>query len=140
MEAYPQKVRELVLDAYAEGVKTASIARQLKVSRSWTRRVRQRWQELQLRNAIAQKHGPDPKLTQAHRLELAKLVKQTPDATLKQLQEQLNRPVSISTIFWALNDIKLTLKKVPSRQRTASAGREAQARGMGAVYAGPGSR
>jgi transposase len=113
MEAYPQKIRELVLDAYAEGVETADIARQLKVSQSWIRRVRQRWQELQLRSAIEQKHGPDPKLTQAHRLQLAKLVEQTPDATLNQLREQLNRPVSISTIFRALDDMKLTLKKSP---------------------------
>ena len=114
MEAYPQKIRELVLDAYAEGVETADIARQLKVSQSWIRRVRQRWQELQLRSAIEQKHGPDPKLTQAHRLQLAKLVEQTPDATLNQLREQLNRPVSISTVARALTDMKLTLKKSPS--------------------------
>ena len=113
MEAYPQKVRELVLDAYAEGVKTAPIAKRFKVSRSWARRVKQRWQELQLRSAIEQKHGPDPKLTEAHRLQLAKLVEQTPDATLKQLQKQLNRPVSITTIFRALEDMKLTLKKSP---------------------------
>ena len=83
------------------------------MSQSWIRRVRQRWQELQLRSAIEQKHGPDPKLTQAHRLQLAKLVEQTPDATLNQLREQLNRPVSISTIFRALDDMKLTLKKSP---------------------------
>jgi transposase len=111
MEAYHQKVRELVLDGYAEGAKTAAIAKQLKVSRSWVRRVRQRWQELKLRNAIEQKHGPNPKLTEAHRLELAQLVKKTPDATLKQLHEQLNKPVSVSTIVRALNDMKLTLKK-----------------------------
>jgi transposase len=113
MEAYPQKIRELVLDSYEQGKRTASIAKQFKVSRSWTRRVKQRWQELQLRNAIEQKHGPDPKLTEADRLELAKLVKQTPDATLKQFHEQLNKPVSVSTIVRALNDMKLTLKKSP---------------------------
>jgi transposase len=111
MEAYPQKVRDLVLDAYAEGVKTAAISRRLKVSRSWARRVKQRWQELRLRNSIEQKHGPDPKLTEADRLQLSKLVKQTPDATLKVLHEQMNRPVSISTIVRALNDMKLTFKK-----------------------------
>jgi transposase len=111
MEAYPQKIRELVLDAYAEGVTTAAIATQLNVSQSWARRVRQRWQELRLRSAIEQKHGPDPKLTEVHRLQLAKLVEQTPDATLKQLHEQLKRPVSISTIVRALGDMKLTLKK-----------------------------
>jgi transposase len=111
MEAYPQKVRDLVLDAYVEGIKTAMIARRLKVSRSWARRVKQRWQELQLRNAIEQKHGRHRKLTEADRLQLANLVEQTPDATLKHLHEQLNKPVSISTVVRALNDMRLTFKK-----------------------------
>ena len=111
MEAYPQKVRDLVLDTYAEGVKTATIAERFKVSRSWARRVKQRWQERQLRNAIEQKHGPNPKLTEADRLRLATLVEQAPDATLKQLHGRLNRPVSISTVVRTLNDMKLTFKK-----------------------------
>ena|ERR1022692_1641773 len=111
MEAYPQKIRELVLDAYAKGAKTAAIAKLLKVGRPWVRGVKQRWEELHLRNAIEQKHGPDPKLTEAHRLQLAKLVEQTPDATLKQLHDQFNMPVSISTMGRALDDMKLTLKK-----------------------------
>jgi transposase len=111
MEAYPQKIRELVLDAYAEGLKTAAIAKRLKVGRPWVRGVKRRWRELQLRVAIEQKHGPDPKLTEAHRLQLAKLVQQTPDATLKQLHQQLNLPVSVSTVVRALNDMKLTFKK-----------------------------
>ena len=46
MEAYPNKVRELVLSAYAEGTKTKEIARTFKVSRSWARRVKQRLLEL----------------------------------------------------------------------------------------------
>ena len=111
MEAYPQKIRELVLDAYAAGFKTAAIAEQLKVGRPWVRGVKQRWRELQSRTAIQQKHGPDPKLNEAHRLQLAKLVELTPDATVKQLHQQFNMPVSISTVVRALNDMKLTLKK-----------------------------
>jgi transposase len=113
MEAYPTKVRELVLDAYEHGVKTAEIAARFKVSRSWARRVNQRWRELRLRGAIQQKHGPNPKLDEARREELAKLVQKTPDATLEELKEQLAMPVSISTIWRALNDMKLTLKKSP---------------------------
>jgi len=111
MEAYPQKIRELVLDAYVAGLKTAAIAEQLKVGRPWVRGVRQRWRELQSRVAIEQKHGPDPKLTEADRLKLAKLVEQTPDATVKQLHQQFNMPVSVSTVVRALNDMKLTFKK-----------------------------
>lgn len=113
MEAYPTKLRELVLDAYEQGVKTEEIAGRLKVSRSWTRRVNQRWRELKLRGAIQQKHGPNPKLDEARRQALAKLVQNTPDATLEELKKQLAMPVSISTIWRALNDMKLTLKKSP---------------------------
>jgi len=43
MEAYPTKVRELVLDAYAEGMATAEVASRFKVSPSWARRVKQRF-------------------------------------------------------------------------------------------------
>jgi transposase len=111
MEAYPQKVRELVLDAYVEGLKTAQIGKRFKVSPSWARRVKQRWQQSNLRCSIEQKHGPNPKLTEAHRRELADLVAKTPDATVKLLHEQLNMPVSVSTICRALNEMKLTLKK-----------------------------
>ena len=111
MEAYPTKVRELVLDAYDQGVETKEIADSLKVSPSWVRRVNQRWRELKLRCAIQQKHGPNPKLDEARRQELAGLVQKTPDATPEELKKQLTLPVSISTIWRALNDMKLTLKK-----------------------------
>ena len=113
MEAYPQKIRELVLDAYSEGLKTAAIAERFKVSRSWARKINQRRNELHLRSAIEQKHGPDPLLSESDRLELAKLVEETPDATLKQLHGRFNKPVSVSTIVRALNDMKLTFKKSP---------------------------
>jgi len=114
MEAYQQKVRDLVLDGYEQKLETAEIAKRFKVSRSWCRRVRQRMRERNLRGAIQQKHGPDPKLNGADRERLAGLVKKTPDATLEELKAQLSLPVSISTIHRALKDMKLTLKKSPS--------------------------
>lgn len=113
MEAYPTKLRELVLDAYEQGVETEEIAERFKVSPSWARRVNQRWRELKQRGAIQQKHGPNPKLDEARRQELAKLVQKTPDATLEELKVLLAMPVSISTIWRTLNDMKLTLKKSP---------------------------
>jgi len=118
MEAYPNKVRELVLDAYEEGLKTAEIARRFKVSRSWARRVKQRLRELNLRGVIRQKHGANPKLGSADRRQLAELVEKTPDATLMELKRQLAKPVSISTVSRTLLDMKLTLKK--SRSMPAS--------------------
>ena len=111
MEAYSTKVRELVLEAYEQGTETMEIAEDLKVSRSWVRRVKQRLREHGLRGAIQQKHGPDPKFGAAQRQELTDLVEQTPDATLAELKKQLSISVSISTIARTLTDMKLTLKK-----------------------------
>ena len=111
MEAYPLKIRELVLEAYDQGMETAEIAHRFKVSPSWCRRVKQRLREHGLRTAIQQKHGPDPKLGPANRQHLAELVRKTPDATVAELKEQLGMPVSASTIARALMDMKLTLKK-----------------------------
>ena len=118
MEAYPQKIRELVLGAYDEGEKTAEIAEELKVSRSWSRRVKQRLRECGSREAIQQKHGFDPKLGEREEKELAGFLEEKPDATLGELQKRLSKPVSISTICRTLQRMNLTLKK--SRRTPAS--------------------
>jgi transposase len=111
MEAYPQKVRELVLGAYEEGDQTAEIAEDLKVSRSWSRRVKQRLRESGSRKAIQQKHGFDPKLGEREEKELAGFLDEKPDSTLKELKTRLSKPVSVSTICRTLQRMKLTLKK-----------------------------
>ena len=118
MEAYPQKIRDLILDGYEQGVETGEIAARLKVSPSWARRVKQRLRECGSREAIQQKHGCDPKLDEHDLERLAKLVEETPDATLEELKAKLSTPVSISTICRTLKDMELTLKK--SRSMPAS--------------------
>lgn len=114
MEAYPQKIRELVLGAYDQGFETAEIAENFEVSASWSRRVRKRWRDCGNREAIQQKHGCSPKLGEREREELAKLVEETPDATLEELKKKLSKLVSISTISRTLQQMRLTLKKSPS--------------------------
>ena len=111
MEAYPQKIRELVLGAYENGDETAEIAGELQVIPSWSRRVKQRLRECGSREAIQQKHGFDPKLGERERKELARFVEQKPDATLDELKQQLSKPVSVSTICRTLQQMNLTLKK-----------------------------
>lgn len=115
MEAYPAKVREQVLGAYDEGMKTKAIAERFGVGRAYCRGVKQRLREQGVRCSIEQKHGPDPFFDRARREQLEQLVKQTPDATLEELKAKLNLPVSISTIWRTLADMKLTLKKSPCR-------------------------
>lgn len=111
MEAYPQKIRELVLGADEKGDPTSQIAEQLKVSRSWSRRVKQRLRESGSREAIQQKHGFNPKLGEQEEKELARFLDEKPDSTLEELRKKLSKPVSISTICRTLQRMKLTLKK-----------------------------
>ena len=111
MEAYPQKIRDLILGAYQQGLPTLEIARKYEVSVSWARRVKHRFEKFDLREAIVQKHGFDPKLGDAERRELAKLIEEAPDSTLVELREKLSVPVSVSTICRTLLQMKLTLKK-----------------------------
>lgn len=112
MEALPSKVRELVLDAYDAGLKTKEVVKRYKVSPSWARRAKQHFRERGQRAALVQsKHGPAPKLDADDRRRLAALVGRTPDATLAELKQELDLPVSISTVARALTDLRLTLKK-----------------------------
>ena len=111
MDAYSVKLRELVLDAYRQGLKTKAIAERFKVSGSWARRVKLR-DKLQIQSPIPQKHGPDPKLTPMHRQELAQLVKATPDATVEQLQKKLNQPVSVIPSRHHLRRLRRILSKL----------------------------
>jgi transposase len=120
MEAYPRQVREQVLGAYAQGIKTKEIAARFGVGPAWCRGVKQRLREQGLRGVIQQKHGPDPILDQARRDQLARLVSQKPDATLQELKAKLDVPVSISTIWRTLQDLKLTLKKSPFTRRSGT--------------------
>jgi len=82
-----------------------------KVGRAWARGVKRRWRELKIRTVIEQKHGPDPLLGPEDRKQLAKLVEETPDATLEELRKQLETPASAATVCRALKQMKLTLKK-----------------------------
>src|SRR4051812_31332387 len=109
MEALPLKVRELVLEAYAAGLRTAEIVKRYKVSPAWARRVKQHFRERGQRAARVQlRHGPDPKLDADDQRRLAELVGRTPDATLAELKEELGLPVSVSTIDRALRALRLT--------------------------------
>lgn len=120
MEAYPTKVREQVLGAYEQGSKTKEIAKRFGVGPAWCRGIKQRLREQGLRGVIRQKHGPDPIFDQVRRGQLATLVSQKPDATLQELKANLDVPVSISTIWRTLQDMKLTLKKSPSTRSSGT--------------------
>ena len=115
--AYSADLRQRVLALYDEGMKTAKVARQLRVSRSWARRVKQRRGQPPRTNG-----GSVAKLDETARGKLAQWVNQQPDATLEQLRAkvaaELNVLVSIGTLWNTLRRMKFTFKK--SRSRPAS--------------------
>ena len=115
--AYSTDLRERVLALYDEGLKTAKVAEQLRVSRSWARRVKQRRDQPPKVNG-----GSVAKLDETARRRLAQWIEQQPDATLEQLRRkvasQLHVQVSIGTLWNTLRRMKFTFKK--SRSKPAS--------------------
>lgn len=122
--ALPNAIRQRVLAFYDEGLKTRQIARNLRVSSSWCRRVKQHRHRPRPKNG-----GGKPKLNEQACRHLCAFVEQTPDATLAELQlrilDELKIKISTGALWNTLRRLKLTLKKSrsspPSRTaRTSS--------------------
>ena len=95
----------------------AGVAAKFRVSRSWANRLVQRRRET---GAV----GPRPQTVfkkqafagQEERLRA--LVDAQPDRTLAELREALHSPASLSSVWRALERLRLTLKKNGTRRRT----------------------
>ena len=126
--ALPIEIRERVLAFYDEGLKTKQIAGNLRVSRSWCRRVKQHRGRPRPKNG-----GGTPKLNEEACTRLCAFVLEKPDATLAELQQRIlnDLAIKISTgALWnTLRRLKLTLKKSrsapPSKPGRTSSRREA---------------
>ena len=111
MEAYSMDLRKRVLAACDAGHGTKEVAAWFEVSPAWVRRLKQRRRELGTIEPLPGRYGRPPKLTGEHLRRLGELVEQCPDSTLRELREQLDVPVELSSICRALQRLKLTLKK-----------------------------
>jgi transposase len=113
--AYSMDLRSRVVAARDAGESTPVVAKRFGVSVAWVRRLTQRRREL---GSIERKRGipgRKPKLA-AHQSTLRGLVSQKPDATLDELRKSLPVRVSISTLWLALQVLKLSFKKSASCQ------------------------
>lgn len=110
MTAYSMDLRKRVLADCDEGLATGQVARRFRVSPAWVRRLKQRRRETGEIAPRRQRHGPRPKLAD-HAEELAALVRNRPDATAKELRDQLPVPVSPQTVQRTLQRLGLTYKK-----------------------------
>jgi transposase len=133
MEAYSLDLRQRVLAAVDAGqLRRPQIAALFQVSTSWIRRLVQRRRETGAIAPTPQRHGPLPALSDRQRRRLADLVRRRPDATLAELRQHLAAGVGTTTIWRALAQLGLTLKK----SRCGPASRAAPTSSSGARSSG----
>lgn len=115
-------LRERILAAWDEGDSTRQeIAERFCVSLGMVKKLIQQRKRL---GDIRPQHfraGRKRKLTPEHEQRLAELVAQRPDMTIAQLRDALGVDCGLSTVDRALERLKLTYKKKPSRQASSSA-------------------
>jgi transposase len=108
--AYSMDLRTRILSDCDAGMKTKDAAAKYTVSQSWVRRLLQRRRETGETAPRQGRKGPVP-LWQTHAEPIRQAVKDQPDATLAELREKLGLDVARSTLWEALEKLKLTFKK-----------------------------
>lgn len=107
---YSKDLRKVVVKLMEEGERAEEVAEELGVSRRWVYRVMKRYREEGSLEAKPMGNNLVPKLA-GHVDELRRLVKDNPDATIKELREMLSIQVSHGALFNMLRREGITLKK-----------------------------
>ena len=116
---YSMDLRERVLKAWKASSDADEIAARFGVSRAWVHRLAQRQRETGSIGPRKQTKFRSRVLAgQEERLKA--LVNAKPDATLAELREELPTTAALSTLWLALDRLRLTVKKNRTRRRTAS--------------------
>ena len=117
MAPYSMDLRTRVLADWDAGLAAKEVATKLRVSRSWVNRLVQRRRE-------TGQVGPRPQQVFKKQAfagqedRLRGLVDAQPDRTLAELREALQSSASLSSVWRALDRLKLTVKKNGTRRRT----------------------
>jgi transposase len=115
---YAQDLRDRVLAAYDRGMKTKQIADLFQVSPAWARRIKQRRRET---GETAPRPMGGATVVKIDAGRLAELVRQRPDATLKELRVMLGVDCVESAICMALKRLGLSFKKRRSARQSKTA-------------------
>jgi len=105
---YSQDLRDRVLAAYGRGMETSQIAETFAVSQSWARRVRQVWRETGRTTPLPRGGATIIKIDLKR---LGELVREQPDATLRELRDRLGVECTEAAVCLALQRLDLTFKK-----------------------------
>ncbi len=117
---YAQDLRDRVFAAYDRGMKTKQIADLFQVSPAWARRVKQRRRET---GETTPRPMGGATVVKIDPVRLAELVRQQPDATIKELHARLGVECSESAVGMALKRLGLSFKKNDPRGRARPSGR-----------------
>ena len=120
MQAYSLDLRERVVADREAGRRTAEVARKYRVSAAWVRRLMQRSRESGQVAPKRRTRYPAPLLA-PYQPHLAALIAAQPDATLAELRAALGVSVGLTTVWRAVRQLGLTVKKSPVRPRTRAA-------------------
>lgn len=115
---YSQDLRDRVLAAYDRGMTTGQIADVFRVCPAWARRVKQRRRET---GETRPRPMGGATVVKLDRERLAELVRERPDATLRELREALGSPCGEPAICTALKRMGLSFKKRRSARRSGTA-------------------
>lgn len=109
-KAYSMDLRQRVMDACDRGEGVAEVAQHFAVSDSFIEKLKRRRRES---GTLAPKPhaGGRPPLLAAHDDTLRAQLQEKPDTTLAELREILGCPVHLSTLWYHLERLGLTVKK-----------------------------
>ena len=127
MQAYSLDLRERVVTAYEKGGRSiALIADQFSVGQTFLKKMLRQKRESGSLERLPSRAGAKKVLSEEHRRLLTKQVKEQPDATLAELQEQLQKRqkvrVSRATVSRELQALGLPRKKSHSLPASAAIG------------------
>ncbi len=118
MAPYSMDLRARVLRDSDAGLPSKDVATKYAVSRAWVDRVKQRRRETGEVEPRKQTTFRRRALTEAQEQRLEFLITARPDATLRELREQLPTHAALSTLWRTISRLGLTVKKNRLRGRT----------------------
>jgi transposase len=120
MAPYSMDLRKRVAKAWDSGVDADAVATKYEVSRAWVHRLIQRRRETgSLAPRTQTKFRRRVLAGQEERL--AALIAARPDATLVEIRDALPTSAALSTLWRAIDQLDLTVKKNRTRRRTTPA-------------------
>jgi len=116
MDAYSIDLRRRIFEDCDGGMTTRTAATKYRVSESWIRRLKQRRRETGETTARSSRPKTVKKTLAEHTELLRRLICENSDATLDELRARLPVAVGRTTVWRALEELKLSFKKKSSTQ------------------------